>query len=414
MAVRALACLAVVLAIGGAFVLQASLREELEPEEPVWSRPLSGPWDGSPDAPTLREGCLRLLRKAREGETDALGRLDRRLHALSRDREGDHPLAHVAAWREMLREVWGGDGIPGPGIHSIDWQSPFQPGKVRFAILVGDRLPDEPFALVLSIPPPDEGPAGHLYRHWRGVGSGYVVLAPERTDQDESHPGRLLLPLRNVRERWSVDDDRIFVAGLGNQAMVAARLAAIFADRFAGLVLDGPTVPEVPLRGNLEPLPVLTVNGDERLASRVSDWLARGASGLPIRRDLFPRRIDWRIGPDGAASRAWWLLVARRRSGTEASRIKAEIRADNRIEIETEGLRGFRVLLNDRLVDLDRPVILRVNGARFLTRRSWECASVNGKYLRNPLPRHTRYISGYLNRRHFKPPIFFRYGENIM
>ncbi len=44
MAVRAVASLAVILVLGGAFVLQASLRDELQPEDPVWTRPLDGPW----------------------------------------------------------------------------------------------------------------------------------------------------------------------------------------------------------------------------------------------------------------------------------------------------------------------------------------------------------------------------------
>jgi len=368
MVARAVACILVVLAIGGAFLLQAGLREEVTPEEPVWARPLTGPWDGSADAPSLREGCVGLLRRAKEGESVALGRLDRRLHAVARERDAAHPLAHVEAWRDMLREVWGTEGWPEPGIHTIDWESPFQPRPVRFAILVGGRLPRRPFALVLSIPEPGEGPAGHLYRRWTGVGDDHVVLAPERTPDDESRPGRLLLPLRNARERWAVDDDRIVVAGFGKGAAVAARLASVFADRFAGVVLDTPDVPSVPLAENLSSLPLLEVSGDEALFSRVSTWLARGARGRPIARNLFPRRIDWRIGPDGAASRAWWLLVSRRRSGTETGRIRAEIRPDNRIHIDTEGVRRFRVLLNDRLVDLDRPVILRVNGDRVISR----------------------------------------------
>ena len=117
-----------VVVLAAALLLTESVRDDLRSPPPVWSLPLDGPWDGSPDSPTLREGCLDLLRKARDGDTTPLERLDRRLHALTRDREGDHPLARVDAWRDLMREVYDDKKVPEPGLHEIAWRSRF-PGR---------------------------------------------------------------------------------------------------------------------------------------------------------------------------------------------------------------------------------------------------------------------------------------------
>jgi hypothetical protein len=62
------------------------------------------------------------------------------------------------------------------------------------------------------------------------------------------------------------------------------------------------------------------------------------------------------------------VIVTRLAPDVERATLRAEVRPGNRIEIETEGVVGFRVLLNDRIVDLDRTVVLRVNGDHVVSR----------------------------------------------
>jgi hypothetical protein len=159
-----------------------------------------------------------------------------------------------------------------------------------------------------------------------------------------------------------VDDDRIVVAGLAGQEEAAARLAASFTDRFAGLVLGSGSLPDFAIRRNLDPLPTLRLRRDRPALPAVTAWLRR------VRRDPFPARIDWSIGPLRAEDRAWWILVTLQAANGASGRVRAEIQPENRIRLRTRGVRRLRVLLNDRLVDLDRMVVLHVNEDQIVSR----------------------------------------------
>jgi hypothetical protein len=357
----------VVIVVGAAFLLTESVREDVQPPPPVWTLPLDGPWDGSPDSPTLREGCLDLLRKARDGEAIHLQRLDRRLHALARDREGDHPLARVDAWQGLMREVYGGREVPAAGIHEIAWPSRFPGRSTRhFAVLVPGPI-TPPAALIVSLPARNEEPAEHLRRCWGGSAKNLIVISPRLPESGAIERWEYMVPISYAREHYPIDDDRTFLAGLGGQEELATRAAASYTSRLAGLIRGPGDVPDFRLRANAAPLPCLRVEDESRVLAAADEWIAGRSGATPPTRDLFPRRIDWLVGPEGFEGGGWWLLI-QVDPGAEGARIQAEILADNRIRIRTTGIVSFRVMLNDRLVDLNRAVVLQVNDDQVVSR----------------------------------------------
>jgi hypothetical protein len=190
-------------AVGGALALQRLVRDDVTPRPPIWARPLEGPWDGTAGSPPLEEACRRLLAAGLAGDAGALRRLDRRLEVLGRE-TGDHPLAHVDAWRSLFRERAAARVPPAPGLRSVDLPSDLPGGRrVRYALGVPGAIRAAPAAVVISLPAPGEDPEEHLRRRWSGAAEDVLLLAPERPADGLPHPGLLLLPLRHVRETWA-------------------------------------------------------------------------------------------------------------------------------------------------------------------------------------------------------------------
>lgn len=93
-------------------------------------------------------------------------------------------------------------------------------------------------------------------------------------------------------------------------------------------------------------------------------WLEReDAAALPwmagFRRDPAPRRVVW-VQDEVVHARLYWLAVAPADARPRA-RLIAEV-AGQRLSLRGEGAPRVRVRLDDRLLDLDQPVLLAVAG----------------------------------------------------
>ena len=76
-------------------------------------------------------------------------------------------------------------------------------------------------------------------------------------------------------------------------------------------------------------------------------------------RDAYPREL-LRVPHTGImplSRRVFWV-----ESDTRQGVVRARVQGDNRIDIESRWARAVDLYLNDRIVDLDRPVLITVNG----------------------------------------------------
>lgn len=120
-------------------------------------------------------------------------------------------------------------------------------------------------------------------------GFPFIVVAP-RTD-DDWDARRLAAVLREVRSRYRVDPDRIYLTGISRGAFGAFRFAAAYPDRFAALALvAGGGEPENACR--IAHLPVRFFHNrlDPVVPPVYSEELAaalRGCGAVEVRVDIF-------------------------------------------------------------------------------------------------------------------------------
>jgi len=232
------------------------------------------------------------------------------------------------------------------------------------------------------------------------VVAGVFLRHPRRMDRDPllGDPRAALSALHRVATRWRVDRDRVTLDGFGRGTDIALALAARDPFRWNGLVLRTATVLDGP-EGNLAPVPVLLLTPPEaagavgavldRLddacpelvtvpsasfpdgygmeASRIQRWI--GALGRRAAADS-RRPLEYTAVPDPGFARGgpgFEILASLAPSGEgeEAASLRVAVawdREENRVTLETEGVRSLRLWLDDERLDLDRPVAMTVNG----------------------------------------------------
>jgi hypothetical protein len=266
----------------------------------------------------------------------------------------------------------------------------------RYVVSVPDGyrgdLDADPWPLILCIPDEKEDPFEYLDRYWGSdaVRAQYLIAVLDFPHESETVERAVeewvggKLRLRLVREtvpftwdssqaamrfwanlfnlqvrEFKVDPDRIVLDGAGVGARGAQYFAGTTARVFAGLISRGVPVDES-LTTNLSHLAVRVVPGGVEEEHRA--WLASCV------RDRYPLPCSW-VYVDDAAEIGYWMLSTRRdRERPVATRISSD-RDANVVEITARNVGELTLFLNDRLVDLDRPFEVRVNGHRVCRRK---------------------------------------------
>jgi len=204
--------------------------------------------------------------------------------------------------------------------------------------------------------------------------------------------------LRVLLEQVRFDRSRLFLDGWGDSGLDAVRLASSFPSWFGGVInrsgeTGGPDV----LYENLTGIPVLYIDGKteargadlEALKARtdlhseisvlsepgsalapsadvskgLADWLGKS------RKDLAPAVIHYRFGNLNYQAVHWLratdtrVRVNAKPSDKDFPRIEAHVdKGGNKITLETVNVPSLYVFLNDAIVDLDKEIVIEVNG----------------------------------------------------
>lgn len=117
---------------------------------------------------------------------------------------------------------------------------------------------------------------------------------------------------------------------------------------------------------------IIAGNGHGGLPDR--DLLVRQ---LPLRRELLPKTIIWE--PSGAdVGEQYWLSID---SPADGQRVEARIKGQ-RVELKTTGVAGLSLWLDERLVDLTKPLTLVVNGVESSVRMEPSVANARASLVR--------------------------------
>jgi hypothetical protein len=199
----------------------------------------------------------------------------------------------------------------------------------------------------------------------------WIVFAPVASDArfGEQVGRRVTVPFSDFWKRYHVDFDRVVLDG-GAHALDVAAAMPVF---LAGVILRVPTVATDPrLFVNFAHVPVYVVGGED--APVGADLRKRGVAvttgtetGLSAWLDEVRRRgrvvpcgFRWFVGDPDLHRLAHWINV---NSPIPSAELKVKVdRATNTISIDAQGIEDLSLFLNDRIVDLSKPVKIVANG----------------------------------------------------
>jgi dienelactone hydrolase len=262
-----------------------------------------------------------------------------------------------------------------------------------------------------------------MLRRWSDLAArhGYLLVAPEwelglrqtYTYSAEEHAA-VVDVLRDLRQRFPVDSDRVFLTGFGEGGTMAFDVGLAHPDLFAGVLPFGgrPQLFAERYWRNGQYLPFYVVDGDRNGANprdsrRLFDqWLPRGypslfvlykGRGLEWYEAELPYAFDWmsrkkrapadtELGKHGGGgplgeefqtmratdNRFYWLSTdeiyprhlndgRRWDQRVTGATLQASVGRNNQINVNVRGLKQVTVWLGRGLIDLDKPVTIILN-----------------------------------------------------
>lgn len=265
------------------------------------------------------------------------------------------------------------------------------------------------------------GFTGDAYlERWQGrLGEGYLLACPTYpsgawfTRRAEE---LVLATIRDLRTRYHVDPDRIFLTGMSNGGIGTWLIGMHHAPLFAGIAPMASGLDDVlmPFLANLRNTPIYIIHGakDQVMPVELSRSISREldrlgyvhvyreherehpmAGGHYFPKEELPDLVRWfngqRRGPlparitvvrDASHFQSFnWLRLEstdpiaafsedlvdqrdERIKHREYAKVDASIVGANRIEVSAERVRRYSIFLNDRLVDVSKPVTVLTNG----------------------------------------------------
>lgn len=298
---------------------------------------------------------------------------------------------------------------------------------------VGDDSNDEPTEYTVVLPPEyhplrsypavvalhdGNGPRSALdWLSAEAARRGYIVVSPEyllpgqgkEYGYSESEHAAVELSLRDARRRYSIDSDRVFLAGQLNGANMAWDFGLSHPDLFAGVVIISgfPFKYAFPYLPNAAKLPLYVVVGDlapasnevvygqvlKPLIAKVWDvtyleYLKRGLEPFPEevgpsfdwmdrkKRDPYPKTFDY-LTARACDNRFFGVVVREHQTGRSTTPSAVEpfgknVRPakitmkssslSNLLNVQVDGLKRLDVWVPPTLIDFKKPIEVRVNG----------------------------------------------------
>jgi hypothetical protein len=311
--------------------------------------------------------------------------------------------------------------LPEPQARKTDLPSANQ-GPIDYVIqLPPEYRPGRPYPLIVALHDDGESPKRTIERYsYEARRNGYILVAPEwgsgfggKWTYEPEERQRVLDVIRDVRMRYHIDSDRIFLSGVGEGASGAWDVGLSHPDIFAAVVpMAGDPQWQLILRywPNAMHLPFYVINGEygsdlKGMLRTMEYWINAGFPCLSViyqgrGREWYhaelPNAFEWmnrhkryhpfpEIGrwptPDkpGLAlatmrpsnNHFYWLTVddirtAYQQQGDKtpenAARLQAAIKANNFIDVRTFGLKQFTVWLGPNMIDFKKPVTVKLGG----------------------------------------------------
>ncbi|HIA38976.1 MAG TPA: hypothetical protein EYN86_05660 [Planctomycetes bacterium] len=165
----------------------------------------------------------------------------------------------------------------------------------------------------------------------------------------------IILPVGEASKAYHLDRMRLFMVGtdeLGSH--IASQWGAVMPHIFAGITTSTDVTDKIVGAGNL----ALVANAILETANDATQWCLKQE-----RTNAYPLEFEFEI-PFSQQSRVFWVHPIKSDSA-EGSLAKISVsvdRASNTISIDAKNVERVKLYLNDVIVDLNKPVIIKRNG----------------------------------------------------
>ena len=278
-------------------------------------------------------------------------------------------------------------------IDTIEPTSYFDPKtKLPYAIWLPVKYEaKKAYPVILCIPDKGETPQAHLTEKWvdasireNAILVGVTMPSDDKTwlelpsRDKQTGGGHIAWTFRDVSRNYAIDFDRVYVAGRGLGVEAALAFAARQVDRIAGVIGRSGDATDTVQVENLRNLPLFFAGAGAK-ATALEDAAKKLGYDIVQRKDDATEADIWSwvmahprvanptevvLYPAAPSFlRSYWLEAVPT-DATGAVYMKGKIdKASNTITIEGEGITKFVILMNDAMVDLDKPVKVVANGS---------------------------------------------------
>lgn len=332
-------------------------------------------------------------RRDEEGIAEALESVNEAIGKLGKKLKGRSVLALVDDLEEVLylAQDYGAKRLSKGKGRVTDMEIDHFFGTLEVAIHAPKKYDGKkgPYSLLLSIPDEGEDPSEHLTEDWADADAreNTVIVAlqmPEKTEAwtelgEQGAPGGIgtvMGTLGWMTQTVAIDMDRIFISGSGRGVATAAHIANLFPHVFAGVIGRGGDLADDFAATNFLNLPTYFSGGGgnctdfEKAAEEAGfgncvvkpdgseadlwAWMAEQS------RNAIPSQVAF-APTEAISNSAYWVQLEAFEPDNCVFTANVD-RESNTIDVTAEGVSNIRIYFNDRLVDMDQPVTVRVNG----------------------------------------------------
>jgi pimeloyl-ACP methyl ester carboxylesterase len=391
---------------------------------------------GSPSAEALPEAAINLWKTRQmvleyQQEGDAVSRKKILADYLAKIT----PRVDLDEIAQLISSLPPADPVRGLGSQVSERQAGARRQQTTYFVkLPPEYTPSRSYPVLLVLHQVGEKPAQIIERFAKHAADhGYILAAPQwgkglasAYEYSEREHDAALDTIRDLKRRFHVDDDRVFLFGWGEGGRMAFDVGLAHPDLFAGVLpmAAGPTLYPRRYWRNAQYLPFYVVNGTRGadsqtlLRDQFGHWIQRGFPALWVEykgrgTEFFsaevPALFDWmrhqkrifplrQVGTDGVGTafgnefctmraednRFYWLstsnissrhLVSAGRWNNLAEPAAMTARIDpstNEINVKTIGLHDVTVWLGrnpvgQSMIDFEKPVMIRIGLRTYFT-----------------------------------------------
>lgn len=249
----------------------------------------------------------------------------------------------------------------------------------------------------------------YLERWSTRLGKSHIILCPSvegGTWWTNDAALQVISLIGEIRSRYNIDTNRIYLTGMSNGGVGALRIGVNFSDIFAGIIPMAGAMPDeaFPLLQNLKNTHIYIIHGSKdqvipvEYSRKISNRLIElgydvvyrehdrvhpeaGGHFFPVeelpdlikwlegkRRNPYPKELI-KLASNGEGNSYYWVRIDETEGSKEKrtnwslfTQIEAKVTDENRIEVKSKKVKRYTIFLNDKIVDLSKPVTIVTNG----------------------------------------------------